>query len=84
MLNEMEDLYAARFSTCSSSVAIVITQLFLQLARGDNKLAKTRLRGQGLQRKTHHFSTFRTGVLLGLALPAFVDGLYLSAHSVTF
>lgn len=25
--------------------------------------------------KTHHFTTFRTGIALGLAVPAFVDGL---------
>lgn len=51
--------------------------LMITIARGDNKLAKYRLRGLA-QHKTHHFSTFRTGLLLGLALPALVDGLYLS------
>jgi xenotropic and polytropic retrovirus receptor 1 len=51
----------------------------IALARGDNKAAKYRLRGLA-QHKTHHFSTFRTGLLLGLALPAFVDGLYLSEY----
>ncbi|KAJ3552867.1 hypothetical protein NM688_g3924 [Phlebia brevispora] len=48
-----------------------------RFAHGDQKAAKNRLRGQ-TQDKTHHFSTFRTGMLLGLALPAFIDGIYLS------
>ncbi|EKM58004.1 uncharacterized protein PHACADRAFT_58738, partial [Phanerochaete carnosa HHB-10118-sp] len=48
-----------------------------RFTKGDNKVAKTRLRGF-MQHKTHHFSTFRTGLMLGLALPALVDGLYLS------
>lgn len=42
-----------------------------------------RLRGFA-QHKTHHFSTFRTGLMLGLALPAFVDGLYLSTLVYTW
>ncbi|GJE94840.1 SPX and EXS domain-containing protein [Phanerochaete sordida] len=48
-----------------------------RFTKGDNKIAKMRLRGF-TQHKTHHFSTFRTGLLLGLALPALVDGIYLS------
>ncbi|KAF9525090.1 EXS family-domain-containing protein, partial [Crepidotus variabilis] len=44
---------------------------------GDRKKALRRLRAGG-KSKSHHFSTFRTGVLLGLALPAFVEGLFVS------
>jgi hypothetical protein len=38
-----------------------------------------RLRGAGWRsRKTHHFSTWRSGFLLGLAIPALVSGLFQS------
>ncbi|KAF9482763.1 SPX-domain-containing protein [Pholiota conissans] len=42
--------------------------------RGDKKKALKRLRGGGIS-KNHHFSTFRSGVLLGLAIPALVNGI---------
>ncbi|KAL6303031.1 SPX domain-containing protein, partial [Sparassis latifolia] len=47
-----------------------------RFARGDRKKAMDRLRGW--QRQSHHFSSFKTGLMLGLALPAFVDGVYQS------
>lgn len=50
-------------------------------ARGDNKLAKTRLRGGQARNKTRHLSVFITGLLLGIALPAFIDAIYLSKHT---
>ncbi|OCH89345.1 SPX-domain-containing protein [Obba rivulosa] len=48
-----------------------------RFTRGDKKKALTRLRGTA-QRQTHHFSTFCAGLLLGLAVPAFVSGIYQS------
>lgn len=33
----------------------------------------------GARRKTHHFSTFRSGLLIGAALPALASGIYYSA-----
>lgn len=42
--------------------------------RGDKKKAITRLRA-GATQKSHHFSTFRTGMWLGLSIPATVAGL---------
>ncbi|KAF8887598.1 EXS family-domain-containing protein [Infundibulicybe gibba] len=47
--------------------------------RGDKKRAMTRLRG-GSHIKSHHYSTFRSGIFLGLALPAFVSGVYEVLH----
>lgn len=76
----MEELYAARFSESESPYALQSSFESIP-ARGDNKLAKMRLRGEA-QHKTHHYSAFRTGLLLGLALPAFVDALYLSMYPV--
>ena len=43
----------------------------------DKKKAMARLRG-GVKHTSHHFSTFRTGMALGLAVPALVAGLYQS------
>ncbi|KAJ7892875.1 SPX domain-containing protein [Mycena olivaceomarginata] len=48
-----------------------------RFAHGDKKRALTRLRS-GLQHKSHHISTFWSGLLVGLAVPAFVSGLYQS------
>jgi xenotropic and polytropic retrovirus receptor 1 len=53
-----------------------------QIARGDKKKAMARLRGSWRTRKTHHFSTFRAGMFVGLALPAFIDGLVKSKYPV--
>ncbi|KAI0763436.1 hypothetical protein BD413DRAFT_484224, partial [Trametes elegans] len=48
-----------------------------RFASGDKKKALARLRG-GAKHTSHHFSTFRTGMYLGLAIPALADGLYRS------
>ncbi|PBK68704.1 EXS-domain-containing protein, partial [Armillaria solidipes] len=48
-----------------------------QFSRGDKKRARTKLRG-GFLIKSHHFSTFRSGILLGLGIPALVSGTYQS------
>ncbi|KAI5121712.1 hypothetical protein M0805_002105 [Coniferiporia weirii] len=52
-------------------------QYAARFQRGDLKRARERLRATAKD-KTHHFSTFRTGLYLGLVVPAFVDGLYKS------
>ncbi|EIM89067.1 EXS-domain-containing protein [Stereum hirsutum FP-91666 SS1] len=50
-------------------------QFAARFTRGDKKKALYRLRAEG-SRKTHHFSSFRTGAMLGLAIPALVSGIY--------
>lgn len=57
-------------------------QLTELAARGDKKRARARLRG-GAKLTTHHFSTFRTGMALGLGVPALAAGVYQSASSVS-
>ena len=52
-------------------------------AQGDRKRALASLRTTHSQ-KTHHFSSFRTGMALGLAFPAFVDGIIHSTSSAFF
>ncbi|CAA7264392.1 unnamed protein product [Cyclocybe aegerita] len=46
----------------------------LTFSRGDRKKAIRRLR-VGNTSKSHHFSTFRSGLYLGVAIPALVNGL---------
>lgn len=45
------------------------------LARGDRRLALNRLRLDA-SAKSHHLSTFRSGIYLGLALSALTIGIY--------
>ncbi|EJT99046.1 EXS-domain-containing protein [Dacryopinax primogenitus] len=45
-----------------------------RFAKGDRKRARDRLRQEVIP-KTHHFSTFRAGVYVGLAIPAIVLGI---------
>lgn len=80
LIHDLEALFAARFglytdvasrqASCSCSVNVLT-------ARGDKKKALARLRG-GAKHTSHHFSTFRTGMALGLAIPALVSGIYQS------
>ncbi|KAF8917968.1 SPX domain-containing protein, partial [Mucidula mucida] len=53
-----------------------------QFSRGDKKRALLRLRA-GLLHKSHHFSTFRSGLFLGLSLPPLVAGIYQSFQTDT-
>jgi len=48
-----------------------------RFTRGDKKRAMARLRG-GVRANSHHLSTFRSGLLLGLAIPALAEGICLS------
>lgn len=78
---EIQDMYAALYGNdLSSSFLLLFIRTWLSLlplVRGDKKKAMVVLRA-GTQAKTHHFSTWRSGLFMGLALPAFAAGLYLS------
>ncbi|KIY47527.1 EXS-domain-containing protein, partial [Fistulina hepatica ATCC 64428] len=54
----------------------------VQFTNGDKKSARAQLR-QMSGHTTHHYSTFRSGLLLGLAVPALVSGLYQSFQHET-
>lgn len=70
-------------STGVRSVMSEIQDMYAALyVRGDKKKAMVVLRA-GTQAKTHHFSTWRSGLFMGLALPAFAAGLYLSFQTET-
>ncbi|KAL1741799.1 EXS family-domain-containing protein, partial [Schizophyllum fasciatum] len=47
-------------------------------AEGDKKRATARLRA-ATEQKTHHFSTFRTGLTIGVSLPPLALGIYQAA-----
>ncbi|KAF5353642.1 hypothetical protein D9757_013185 [Collybiopsis confluens] len=51
-------------------------------AHGDKKRAKTRLK-TGRVSKTHHYSTFRSGLFLGAGIPALVAGIVASFQPET-
>lgn len=54
----------------------------ISFAQGDKKRATMRLRG-GTRVKSHHFNTFRSGIFLGLAVPALASGLFHSFQEQT-
>ncbi|KAL1759592.1 EXS family-domain-containing protein [Schizophyllum commune] len=54
-----------------------------RFVHGDKKRAMARLR-VGTSQNSHHFSTFRSGMAIGLALPALVAGIYDSMLRVEF
>ncbi|KAL1744890.1 EXS family protein/ERD1/XPR1/SYG1 family protein [Schizophyllum fasciatum] len=51
-----------------------------RFVHGDKKRAMARLRA-GTSQNSHHFSTFLSGMAIGLALPALVAGIYCSFQS---
>lgn len=79
LLKEAEEQFTSRFSR---HFRWLTSSFFddLYTAQGDRKRALASLRSTQTQ-KTHHFSTFRTGTALGLAIPAFVDGVVRSTFS---
>ena len=80
LLHEMESMFAARFGALFSSILGRYSYCARILARGDKKRAMQRLRSGG-NYTSHHFSTFRTGMALGLAVPALADGIYQSTYN---
>jgi uncharacterized membrane protein len=81
MMEEMEALYTLRFSVyiCSCMCFISLNISFLpSIARNDRKRAAHRLKG-GSVVKSHHYSSFRSGIFFGLALPPLISGLWSSA-----
>ncbi|CAG8609901.1 11674_t:CDS:10, partial [Acaulospora colombiana] len=61
MLEEIENIYAARFGETKEG--------------GDRKKARTRLKAT-FREHSHHYSTFRTGIFIGLSIPALISGIY--------
>ena len=86
LLEEVETLYAARFGECSLHSLILAWSLTHSLfssdlvENGDQKKARDRLRVTA-STKTHHRSTFMTGIYIGLAMPVLVHSIVLSTYS---
>lgn len=74
LLREMEESFTARFGKSLVVTCLIGVLMTSHIAKGDRKRALVRLRTVSSY-KTHHFSTFRTGLALGLALPAVIDGI---------
>jgi hypothetical protein len=73
-MKDMEKLYAARFGTPFIHVRGSSQPSYTHPERGDDKKARERLRA-GEQHYTHHFSTFCSGLMIGIGLPALVSGI---------
>lgn len=74
LLREMEESFTARFGKSLVVTGLIGVLMISHIAKGDRKRALVRLRTVSSY-KTHHFSTFRTGLALGLTLPAVIDGI---------
>jgi hypothetical protein len=83
MLKQTEELFTARFGAYPFYLCSKYRPLINLVERGDKKRAMAKLRAaENSQPKNHHFCTFNSGIALGLALPAFISGVYQSR--VTF
>ncbi|KAF5356935.1 hypothetical protein D9756_006619 [Leucocoprinus leucothites] len=75
---EKVDLSALGSDSALQQMMKEMQELYAQtFSRGNSKKAMDRLRG-GFRSKTHHFSTLRSGILIGVAIPALASGLYYS------
>ncbi|CAE6469773.1 unnamed protein product [Rhizoctonia solani] len=77
MHEKIETCNFASGDTCSRLLKEIERIYATRFERGDEKKARIRLRATARQ-STHHFSTFRSGMLIGLALPALAMGGYYS------
>lgn len=74
----MEKVSQARFSnsgTIDDLQSQTETMFGTSFEKGSRKKAIQRLRFMGAAATTHHFSVWRAGIFLGLAIPPFIDGL---------
>ncbi|CAE6408391.1 unnamed protein product [Rhizoctonia solani] len=77
MREKIEICKFASGDTCSSLLKEIERIYATRFEKGNEKKARVRLRATARQ-STHHFSTFRSGMLIGLALPALAMGIYYS------
>jgi hypothetical protein len=79
LLKELENTYTAQFGEHFATSPSLFT-LFSVTADGDQKRARSRLRASMRDGK-YHFSTFRSGLYIGLSLSALASGIYESKHT---
>ncbi|RDB30619.1 SPX and EXS domain-containing protein 3 [Hypsizygus marmoreus] len=82
MTERIEKSAFASDKTVRNMMAEMETLYATRFARGDKKRAQARLRA-GFHAKSHHYSVFRSGIFLGLALPALVSGVHSSFQKST-
>lgn len=77
MIKDVEALYAEHYSRFNSNYSSSTLNSSQLLADNDKKRARERLRG-AIRHDTQHSRTFRSGVYVGLGIPALVHAIYLS------
>ncbi|KAG9123684.1 hypothetical protein FRC07_014276 [Ceratobasidium sp. 392] len=75
MRDRVETRSFASGETCDHLLKEIERIYARRFEKGDEKKARARLRATSRQ-TTHHFSTFRSGMLLGLSIPALAMGIY--------
>ncbi|KAB5594687.1 Xenotropic and polytropic retrovirus receptor 1 [Ceratobasidium theobromae] len=75
MRERVENCSFASAETCDALLKDIERIYAIRFEGGDEKRARARLRAAPRQ-TTHHFSTFRSGLLVGLAAPALGMSLY--------
>ncbi|QRW04806.1 xenotropic and polytropic retrovirus receptor 1 [Ceratobasidium sp. AG-Ba] len=75
MKERVETRSFASGETCDQLLKDIERIYARRFEKGDEKKARARLRATSRQ-TTHHFSTFRSGMLLGFAAPALAMGIY--------
>ncbi|KAF8609113.1 SPX-domain-containing protein [Ceratobasidium sp. AG-I] len=75
MREKVETRRFASGETCDYLLKEIEQIYAARFEKGDAKKARARLRATHRE-TTHHFSTFRSGMLLGLSIPALAMGIY--------
>ncbi|KAG8714690.1 hypothetical protein FRC08_011581 [Ceratobasidium sp. 394] len=75
MRERVETRSFASGETCDHLLKEIERIYARRFEKGDEKKARARLRATSRQ-STHHFSTFRSGMSLGMAIPALAMGVY--------
>lgn len=79
MIKDVESLYATHYSKrVLQNIEPSDNQRFCA-ADGNKKVARDRLRGT-IQPNTQHSRSFRSGIYVGLGVPALARAVYLSKH----
>lgn len=81
----MQKVHRAAFSTSTiiDDLQSQVEAMFgASFEKGSRKKAIQRLRFMGAS-PNHHFASWRAGIMLGLAVPAFVDALVKASQSAT-
>ena len=77
IMHNVENIFTSSFGTVMHINFWISFKRALSLEHGDHKKARQQLKSPFLH-TSHHFSTFRSGMYMGVAIPAFVSAIYCS------